>query len=95
MKSGMWLCEGNHVRRGIYADDRALRNTGRDLSGCLSVPTADVKNLFGALEVEQGKDLIGHGRLQRRDPSVLRCVPFRHTPAFLIRREEKGNAAVL
>jgi hypothetical protein len=71
MKIGMRRGKGNHVRGRIDTHHCALGNAGGNFSGCLSVPTSDIKDSFVALEVEQGKDLFCHGRLQGGDPSVL------------------------
>ena len=65
----------------------ALGNPRRDLSRGLPVATADIKNLIGAFEVQRRKGLFRHGRLEARDPGVLRCVPLRHTPAFWVTRD--------
>jgi hypothetical protein len=91
MKCGVGRGKGNHVRGSIDANHRTLGNAGGNFSRCLSVPTTYIKDSFVALEVKQRKDLFCHSRLQGGDPSVFRCIPFRHTFAFSMGAKTKAT----
>ncbi|MFT3881222.1 MAG: hypothetical protein QM703_16355 [Gemmatales bacterium] len=70
--------EGDHILRGIGAEDGATRNAGSDLGGDLAIAAAYIKDAFIAVEGEEGELLLSHHLLEGGLAVVVAGVPFGH-----------------
>ena len=68
----------DHPRRGVDAEDRAVRQLVGDGGGDPAVAAADVEDPLVAGHGDAGQRLAGQPRLQRADLAVGQPVPVRH-----------------